>query len=175
MKKFSYLSLVIFAALLFAVPAFAKETKIGYVNLQKALNESDAGVKARDYLQKEADLREKELTERQEVMKGLKEEIDKKSAVWNKDTREKKENEFREKADDFQQLYMKLGEELNQKKKETEAGIIEDLTGIVTKVAKDGGYDYIFERVVGGLLVAPDNGDLTDKVIEEFNKANKKK
>ena len=160
---------LLFLALLFLVaPAGAAELKIAYANLQKALNECEAGVKAKDTLKEEAKKLEDELNAKQEELKKLRVEIDKK--VWNKDTKDAKEADFKTKTQEFQKKYMEYGEQLNKKKQDTESDIIDELRGVVEEIAQKKGYTYVFERSVGGLLVAPASDDLTDEVIKVYNK-----
>ena len=70
---------------------------------------------------------------------------------------------------------MDYGEELNKKKQATEARIIGELRDVVEEIAKKKKYTYIFERSVGGLLYAPEDADLTDEVIELYDKKFKAK
>jgi outer membrane protein len=169
MKKFLGLT-VFLAALLTLTHAAAGELKIAYVDLQKALNESGAGMRAKEELKKEAQKREEELSSRQEELKKLKEEMDKKRSVWNEETRKKKEEEFQTKSQEFQKQYVQYGEELNKKKQETEGKIIEELRVLVDEMAKKNGYTYVFETSMGGILYGPVEDDITDELIEAYNK-----
>ncbi len=161
---------LIISVLILTIPARAAELKIGYANLQRALNECDAGLKAKDTLKDEAKKLEDELNVKQEDLKKLRDEIDKKANAWNKETKEAKENEFKSKSQDFQKQYMQYGDELNKKKQDTEAKIIDDLRDVVEELAKKKGYTYVFEKSVGGLLYAPPQDDLTDEVVKVYNK-----
>lgn len=154
-------------------PAVAQD-KIAFANLQKALNECEAGIKAKDTLKEEAKKLEDELTGKQEELKKMKEELDKKANVWNKETRETKEKEFKARTAEFQKKYMEYGDQLNKKKQDTEAKIIEDLRDVVEEIAKKKGYTYVFEKSVGGILYGPAEADLTEEVIKAYNKKAKK-
>jgi len=171
MKKIKLLlalaAIVIIAA---ASPVLAKQGKIGHANLQRALNESKAGAQAKDQLEEEAKRLEDELNVEQEALKKLKDEIDKKSSIWNKETKEKNEDEFRTRSQEFQKKYMDYGDELNNKKQEHENAIIEDLRKIVDEIAQKKGYSYIFERSMGGILYAPEADDITDEIIKTYDK-----
>ena len=158
-----------------AAPAGAAELKIGYANLQKALNECQAGIKAKDALKVEAEGLENELSKKQEELKKMKDELDKKSSVWNKETRDAKEKDFKARTADFQKKFMEYGEDLNKKKQETEARIIKELRDVVEEIAKKKGLTFVFERSVGGLLYAPAELDLTDEVIKTYDAKKKKK
>lgn len=160
--------------LLCTAPATAADVKIGYANLQKALNECQAGVKAKEDLKKEAEGLEGELGKKQEELKKLKEELDKKGSVWNKETREAKEKDFKARTADFQKKFMDYGENLNKKKQETEARIIKELRDTVEEIAKKKGITFVFEKSVGGLLYAPKEYDLTDEVIKAYDAKKKK-
>lgn len=170
MKTIKAAVLLFLALLIFAAPATAAELKLAYANLQKALNECEAGIKAKDTLKDEAKKLEDELNVKQEELKKLKEEIDKKGNVWNKDTKEAKDRDFKNKTQEFQKKYMEYGEQLNKKKQDTESDIIDELRATVEDIAQKKGYTYVFERSVGGLLVAPPSDDLTDEVIKAYNK-----
>ncbi|MBI5491490.1 MAG: OmpH family outer membrane protein [Deltaproteobacteria bacterium] len=174
-KKGLLLGLTLFAFILSAVSVRAADVKIGYANLQKALNECDAGIKAKDTLKDEAKKLEDELNVKQEELKKMKDELDKKASVWNKETREAKEKEFKTKSQDFQQKFMDYGEQLNKRKQDVEAQIIEDLRDVVEEIAKKKNFTYVFEKSVGGLLYAPSDADLTDEVIKVYNKRTKSK
>lgn len=175
MKKLRILGIAFFALIFLSASAFSAEVKIGYANLQKALNECDAGIKAKDALQDEAKKLENELNSKQEELKKLKDEIEKKGSVWNKDTKDAKERDLKAKSADFQKKYMEFGEELNKKKQERESQIIDDLREIVEEIAKKKGYTYVFERSVGGILYAPADADITTEVINTYNKRSKAK
>jgi outer membrane protein len=164
--------LLIFTFFFYPYVANAAEPdiKIGYVNLQRALNESLAGKKAMKDLKVDAKKQEEELNLRQEELKELKDEMDKKGIVWSKDVRDRKEREFQAKAEDFQGYFYQSNEELQQKKKEREAKIIQGLMKVMKEVAKEKGYTYVFEISAGGLLVGPEEVDFTEEVIEVYDK-----
>jgi len=176
MKALRTAVLIMFAwFLVAATPAGAAELKIGYANLQKALNECQAGIKAKDDLKVEAEGLEGELSKKQEELKKMKDELDKKASVWNKETRDAKEKDFKARTAEFQKKFMEYGEDLNKKKQETEARIIKELRDVVEELAKKKGLTFVFEKSVGGLLYAPKDLDLTDEVIKAYDAKKKKK
>ncbi|HHL39670.1 MAG TPA: OmpH family outer membrane protein [Deltaproteobacteria bacterium] len=153
----------------------ADKPLIAYADLQKALNESDAGIKAIEDLQKEAKELEAELNSQQAELKKLKEEIDSKRAIWNAETLDARQREFQVKSQEFQGKYMQYNERLNKKRQETEASIINDLREIVEELAEKEGYAYVLEKSMGGILVAPADADITGRVIELYNERFKEK
>lgn len=163
------------AVFIAAAGAHAADVKIAHANLQKALNECEAGKKAKDVLAEEAKKYADLLDAKQEDLKKLKEEIDKKSNVWSKEAKEAKETEFMQRSQEFERLYEEYGKQLNDKKLQREDEIINGLRKAVDEIAKKKGYTYVFERSVGGLLYAPDADDITDEVIKQHNKKFKAK
>lgn len=175
MKKIVFLGLIVAAFVFASVPARAADVKIGYANLQKALNDCEAGKKAKDTLSEEAKKLEDELNVKQEELKKMKDEIDKKAKVWNAEKREAMEKDFKAKTQEFQKKYMQYGEDLNKRKQELEARIIEGLRETVEEIAKKKDLVFVFEKSVGGILYAPKDADITDDVIKAFNNSKPKK
>jgi len=168
-------SLLVFLFTIFiSEGVFAAEIKIAYVNLQKALNESQPGKDAKEDMGGEVKRRQDEVNLRQEELKKLKEEIDKKGAVWSKEIREQKEKEFQAKSQDFQRFFLQSEDELRRKEQEKVREIIKELQEIVRELAKKKGYTYVFEKTEGGVIYGPDEMDLTDEVIKIYNGRYKK-
>lgn len=172
MKKiFAIALIVLFASV---VRAGAEELKIAYADLQRALNECDAGKAAKEELKKEAQKFEDELSAKQDELKNLKEEIDKKGVLWNKETKEAKEKDLQTKGQALRERFSRYSEELNKKRAKREEEIIRELRGIVQNIAKERGYTYVLEYSTGGILYGPKDADLTTDVIEAHNRGAKK-
>src|SRR5688572_7454451 len=81
---------------LFAKAATAQE-KLGYVDLQRALMETEEGRKARTDLKKVFDQKQKELDEQQNELKKGMEDLEKKRTLLPADTVKQKETEMQAK------------------------------------------------------------------------------
>ena len=176
MVRFKGITIIFIVTLLFGFtlwtgPAGASEggVEIGYVNLQKALNESLAGRQAMQALKDEAKNEDESLKVKQDELTSFKEEIEKKASVWSKEVRIQKENEFRAEREKFQTYFYQSQDTLQNKKKEREAVIIKGLMEVMRKLAKEKGFDYVFEVSAGGLLVGPEEADFTNDVIEAYD------
>ena len=77
--------------LLSASAAFAEDAKFGYVDMQRALNETEDGRKAKDKLKKDFDQKQKELDEQQDELKKDIEDLDKKRTLLPADKVREKE------------------------------------------------------------------------------------
>jgi len=169
MRRIKILAPVFFLLIAFTLPAAAGGLKIGYVDLQKALNRSDAGVKASEALSREATKLKKELKAEENALMKLKQEIDKKKNVWKKNTLKAKGKAFTDKAMAFQKKSEKYSDNFQKKQREKEGEIIKEIKEVVNELAKKKGYTYILEKSAGGILYAPATADLTDDVIKIFN------
>ncbi len=168
MKKF-----IVLAALLmmvFSTHAIAADVKIGYANLQRALNESESGKRAKTSIKAEAEKYQKEITAKEDKLKALKDEIDKKIAVWNKETKAAKVNTFQTGLKDLQQTTQKYDTILKKAKAQSEATIINELREIIQTIAKKKGYTFVLESSAGAILYAPENSNMTDELIKKYNK-----
>jgi len=161
------LTLLIAALLLAATPALAQ--KIGFVDLQKALNMSTAGQKAKEEISTKFKSYQDDINKRQEELKKLKEDLEKQSILLSEEARAQKERDFQRKVKDFQRFAKDVEEELQQKDAYHTRQILEELEGIIKDIGKKGGYTMILERTESSVLYGDDSVDLTDQVIEVLN------
>lgn len=141
--------------------------KIGYVDFQKALNDTNEGKKAKANLKTEFDAKQKQLADLENQLKTMKDGLDKQRLVLSADALKEKEEAFRKK-------YMELNEKMNTYKAELQAkeskatgDIIVRLQKIAAEIGQKDSYDMIIEK--SQVLYAPSKTDLTDRVIQAFN------
>lgn len=155
--------------MMFATNAKA-QVKLGYIDMQKAIQETSVGKKAKRELEKEFNAKKAELQKKEGDLKKMSEDLEKKSAALSDDARAKKQQELQQEMLKFQR---EVGEsQLNIQKKEREltSPILEKLQAAIEKVAKDGGYTMILEKSEQSVIWAKKEIDLTDAVVKEFEK-----
>ncbi len=173
MKKFIAVSLF-FALLLPAGMSVAAEgSRIVYVDLQEALNASEAGKEARQLFKVEVDRIQKDLDKQQDELKEMKDELEKKAFLLSEETRVKKEKEYQEKLKKFQRFYQDAQEELKSKDAQLTRNILMDLRKVITKLGQEGGYTMILEKHESNVLYAPEEIDITSQVVKRFNEGKK--
>lgn len=160
---------VLLTLLLFAAPALAADTKIGYVDLQKALNTSEAGKSAKDKISKKVKEYEGTIDTRQKEIKKLKEELEKQAMLLSEDARGAKERDYQQKVKEFQRFTKDVQEELQQKDNEFTKQILEELFKVIKEVGEKEGYTMILEQSESSILYADEKVNLTDKVIKAFD------
>jgi outer membrane protein len=154
-----------------AVPraAFAEDLKLGYVDLQRALNETEDGRKAKASLKKVFDVKQKELDEQQEDFKKSKEDLDKKRTLMNADLVRQKEQELATKFEKVQQSYLRHQKELQEKEGEVTQKIFERMQRIILKIAQAENFTMVLDKTQAGIIFAKQHLDLTNEVIRRYN------
>jgi len=155
---------------LFAGAAAAQEIKIAVVDLDQAINATDQGKKAREELQGKQKQAEGQLKPMYERGKALAEEIQSKRFVLSEDALRQKQLDLAE----IQSNLRSKGAELEGQFKvdyERLVGPLRDkLLGIIADLGKEQGYTLIFERGTPGIVYSKEALDITDQVVQRFNK-----
>jgi outer membrane protein len=146
------------------------EIKIGYVDLQRALEETDEGKKAKAKLKSDFEKKQKELDVRQEELKKMKTELDKQASVLKPEALQQKQQELQQKLIALQETYVRLQKEL-QEREATETGrIFKRMSTVIAQIAQKEGVTYVLEKNTG-ILYAPPSLDLTNELIRMYNAA----
>ena len=160
----------IIAGLLLANVALAQATpKIGYVDLQRALNESDAGKKAKEEFKVQVDKLQAQLKKQKDEIDSLKNQLDKKSLVMKEEERNNLEEDYRKKLRDFERNYKDSQADLQRKDNELTGAIIHDLQDIIRSYGERERYTLILESGSSPVLYSAKSADLTDAIIREYN------
>ncbi|MCD4688457.1 MAG: OmpH family outer membrane protein [Desulfuromonadaceae bacterium] len=159
--------------MLVATPVFAADMKIAFVDLQKALMESDAGQAAKVSMGQRVKEFQTTAQQRQETLKKLNQELEKKRLMLSAEAKAEKERDYQQQTKDFQRFIKDAQEELQQEEARLGRNILEGLSKVIKALGDKEGYTLVLERSNGALLYADDSIDLTDKVIAAYNKAYK--
>jgi outer membrane protein len=158
------------AALIFAGTAHAAETKIGYIDMQKAIQSTAAGKKAKKDLEDEFTKKKKDLDKREADIKKMGEDFEKRSMAMNEESRLKKQNEIRGEMAKYQELAAKSQMEIQKRERDLTAPIVNKLRGIIEEIAKKEDYTVILEKSEQSVMWAKKDFDLTDRVVKEYDK-----
>jgi outer membrane protein len=150
-------------------PGWTAELKIGSVDIQKAINECQAGKDAKKKIMAEVEKFQRQVGDKQKELQALKESLDKQSAMLTADARGAKEKDYQNKLKDFQRWGEDTQNELNQKRMEMERKIAVDLFRVVQKIGADDNYTVILEKNENLVLFANKSTDLTDRVIKAYD------
>jgi outer membrane protein len=146
------------------------ETKIGIVDMQKALQSVEAGKKAKAQLEKEFNAKKKELQTEDAAIKKMAEEFKKQALVMNEDARAKKQGELQERYMKFQETTQRSQMEIQAKEQELTQPIIAKLRTMIGEMAKAKGYSVVLEKNENTVLFSQEKDELTTELITNYNK-----
>lgn len=155
------------AVLSFAPLSRAAETKVAVVDVQRAVAQTEDGLRAQATLKKLFDNKQQELNRRQAELQKQKEDIDKQAKVLSKDAYSKRVEDLNKQLMELQSVFVDYNKELEKKQKELTEPIFEKIMGIVKRIATTEGYDLIVDRAT--VAYVRTDLDLTDKVIQMYN------
>ena len=139
-----------------------------FVDMNKLLNQSKAGKEAQDFLKKKIITGDKKFKEEGESLK--KEEIDliAKKKTLSADEYKKKLNQLREKNIKFQRKRTNFTRAIATQRADARNRLLKALDPILTKYMSENNVQIIIYRKY--IVVAQSKLDLTDKILEIFNK-----
>jgi outer membrane protein len=156
---------VVCAAALTGLSAQAQDAKIGFVSTERIFREATPAKAAQVKLEQEFSRREKELSDMAARIKGLSEKLDKDNAVLSESERGRRAREVGELDKDFQRKQREFREDLNQRRNEELATVLERTNKVIKQIAEAEKYDIVFQE---GVYVSP-RIDMTDKVLKALN------
>ena len=148
------------------------QTKVAYVDLRKALNETEEGRKAMEHLSRMKDDLQKKINEREQAIMKMKGEIEKQQNVLTKEALQKRVQEYYQAVTELQQNYTQFQRDLVKKEAEATKTILEKMRAIISRMGKSDNYLMIMDISSGAVAWAPSHMDLTDKLIQQYNKEN---
>jgi outer membrane protein len=150
------------------------ELKVGVVDMQRALNECDAGKRAKDQVKAKFERSQDQLKKQREDLDRLKEDYDRKALVLKEDERRNLEKDLEGRSLEFRRRYEDFQRELKRTDAELTQSIVEELYGIVREYGEKNGYTLVLEASSGALLYADKGTDVTDDIIKLHNGSPKK-
>jgi outer membrane protein len=164
MRKF----LVIFFVLVFSTYAFGQEkVKVGFIDMQRAINDSEAGKTAKKDLEGMIKERQGKIDGKIALRDKLLAEVEKQAVVLSEEARAQKEGELEKLVREIERMIADSNTELQQSQRELEVEIFKELQEIIDGVGKEGGYTIILPFDI--VLYSPAGNDITDLIIEKHN------
>jgi len=160
----------VFLAAQMALGADAPSTKVGYVDLQKAIQNVSAGKKAKESLDGDFKKRKDALDKKKTDIEKIGQDLEKKKSVLSEEVFGKRQMELQEEMMKFQKTVAENQLEMQKKEGELLEPIFAKMSKIVEKVAHDKGFTIVLEKKGQNVLFAEKSTDLTDDVISTFEK-----
>ncbi|MBY0578659.1 MAG: OmpH family outer membrane protein [Burkholderiales bacterium] len=139
----------------------ADEIKIGIVNTERVMRESAPAIEAQKKIEKEFASRDLNLQKMAKQAKDLQAQLDKEGMALLETDRAAKERDLANLSRDFQRMQREFREDLNLRKNEELAAVIEKANKAIIGIAQSEKYDLILQEAV----YRSPKIDITDKVI----------
>jgi outer membrane protein len=145
--------------------AQAQDLKIGYVNSDRVLRDAAPAKAAQAKLEGEFGKREKDLAEMANRLKAASDKLDKDAPTLPESERTRRQRDLVEQDREFQRRRREFQEDLNQRKNEELAAVVERANRVIKQIFESEKYDLIVQEAV----FAGPKVDITDKVIKALN------
>jgi outer membrane protein len=161
--------------LIFALPLSslaADSVKFGSVDIQKILNESEAGKKAKSTLEDLIKSKESVIDEKSKAIEKLRGELEKQASVLSTEAKKNKQDELEKMLREYQRLVQDSQAEVKKKEGELTDTILKEIREIIDKIGVEEGYTLIIEK--GLVLYSNKDIDITDMVMKKYNESKAK-
>ena len=146
--------------------------KIGYIDVQRVIAESQSGKRAKERFQVQVKKAEADVQKERQDIERLKSDLDKKGPLLKEEERRSMEADLQKRSVILQRTMNDYQQDLRQKESEIMSAILKEVEQIVNEVGKAEKFTLIFER---SQIIYSDQGiDITSKVIETYNSRVKK-
>lgn len=142
--------------------ATAAELKLGFVNINRILAEAAPAKKAQTKLEKEFASKDGELKKMGKQIRDLQTSLEKETVTLSENERAKKERELANLNRDFQRIQREYTEDLNLRRNEELAAVLERVDKAVNQVGEQEKYDAILREAA----YANPRLDITDRVLK---------
>ena len=160
-------SLLLPASLLAAKAVRAEAIKIGYVDVQRAVQEVEEGEQARNRLKSELDDRRKQLDVKKASLQKMQADYEKQATVLSEDAKRKAQEALQKALMEAQQSANEMQEELQGKEQEAMGSISRRMLQVVSEVSEREGLAFVLDKAVR--LYAPGSADITNEVVRRYN------
>jgi outer membrane protein len=153
--------------LLLSLTGPARAEGFAVIDLQGAVTQTEDGIKAQAQLKKLLDRGQQDLDNKQIGMSKMRADIERQARFLSREALNRRMEMWQKEMVQLQSVYLNYNKELDKKQSELMAPIIQRMIALITKVAREKGYDVVIEK-----RAAPySRGDLdiTDRVVQMYN------
>ncbi len=145
----------------------AAQMRIGVVDLQHAVMQTEDGIRAQATLKKLFDKRQQDLDAKQNELQRAREDIERQSRVLSREALQKRMEDWQRQMVELQTVFVDYNKELQKKQNELTAPVIKKMMAVVSRLAKKQGFELIIDKQAAP-YARPDL-DLTEQIIQLYN------
>ncbi|HET7539124.1 MAG TPA: OmpH family outer membrane protein [Polyangiaceae bacterium] len=167
-SSFRFVSVVVsaVAVLLGSAQAHA-QSKIAVVDTQRAIMETEDGLRAQATLKKVFDNKQRELDKKQEDLQKEREDIEKQRDVLSKTALAKRVDKWQREMMALQGVFVDYNKELQKKQGELTQPIVQKIMGAIRRLATQDGLDLVIDKQAAPYVRS--DLDVTDRIITLYN------
>ncbi len=159
---------VIFCLLVFSASAFGADVgRIGIIDFQRVLLESEAGKSVQAEIQQKGRSMESDLMKMGEEIESMMRQMQRDSMVMSAERREQQQRELEIRRYDFQTMQKKYQSEFREMEVNMLDKLRDEVFDIAESIGQREGYMLIIER--SAAIYFPSTIDITDKLIQAYN------
>ena len=155
------------AVALAARASSAQGAKIGYVDVQRAVQEVEEGKQARAKLKTELDQKRANLDQKRATLEKMKADYDKQAPVLSEPEKRKRQEDLQKAFIEAQNEAGQMQEELTGKEQEAMQNISKRLLAVVAEISDKENFSFVLDKAA--LLYAPAASDVTNEVVRRYN------
>lgn len=155
------------AVVLTVAGAAYAQAKIAVVDTQRAMMETEEGLRMQATLKKLFDSKQRELDKRQKDLQAEEADIQKQRGVLSQEALQRRAEEWQREMMSLQQMYVGYNQEMQKKQGEMTQPIIQKTMGLIRRLATQEGYDLIIDKQAAPYFRS--DLDLTDRIITMYN------
>ena len=155
----------------FVISSFAAESRIGFVDIQKAVLGTKEWKKNFEIFKKDFAKEKKKIKARENRIKKMLQDLNKQSFVLDPELKKKKEDRFRKEKIAFERYLKDQNDEFGKNEKEITQKILIKMMKVIKKIGKEKKYTMILEEKV--VLYKDQGKDLTALATKTYDRDNK--
>ena len=147
-----------------------EKLEIGIVDLNRAINESEEGIRSRNLLEEEGRRMQQELNLEEEALRKQAIQL-RENLLLTETAREEKEAELKQQEQALIQKGQQYEQAIRSKERQMTNQMINDLKAVIRTVARNGKFDVVLEKTASEIILYIRNEitDLTEDVIDHYN------
>jgi outer membrane protein len=171
MRKCVFFATIVALILFVHSTVFGQDlARVGLIDLQRCLQESMEGKRTTELLKRKKAELQRQLDKKQQELFELRTEFEKQSMMLSMDAQETKRKAVERKARELEYFLRDLNEEMARAQEREKKRIFDELGTVIEEMGSEGDYAIILEKRAGGVLYWNKAIDITDRVIEAYDK-----
>jgi outer membrane protein len=165
LNKSVTLRAVLLVALLCGGAPASAQMKVGFVSVNKILDDAPQAQAASKRIEREFAPRDRSIIAQQKELRAMEDKLVKNAAVMSATERQRQESEIRALRREIRRLRDEFQEDLNLRRSQELSKLQRKVVEVIRKLAESENYDLI---VGDGVIYAGKRVDITDKVIQRL-------